>query len=281
MSRSACVSVPVALIFLLLSSGCRSAAGSPVMEIGLAPAELDWIGRQVFMNECAGRESCLVHWNEGEAFPSLGIGHFIWYPEGLNDRFVESFPAMIDYLLARGVELPDRLVGLEPFDAPWPDRKAFLRQSDTDAVNQLRRFLSETRGEQAGFLMRRAERALGRVLAATPGAEEEIVANRIRSLISTAGGVYAVIDYVNFKGEGLMPTERYHGQGWGLQQVLQGMDKRDGRTALDRFRESSMRVLTQRAENAANTIEKERWLAGWLNRLETYREPEWPARAPE
>jgi len=56
--------------------------------------------------------------------------------------------------------------------------------------------------------------------------------------------------------------------------VLQGMDKSEGGRALDRFRESSMRVLTQRAEHAARAIEKERWLEGWLNRLETYREPE-------
>ena len=29
-----------------------------------------------------------------------------------------------------------------------------------------------------------------------------------------------MIDYVNFKGDGLKPTERYKGEGWGLLQVL-------------------------------------------------------------
>ena len=44
-------------------------------------------------------------------------------------------------------------------------------------------------------------------------------------------------------------------------------------TALERFREAAGRVLTRRAENAGNPIERERWLPGWLKRLETYREP--------
>jgi hypothetical protein len=263
----------ICLLFFPLT-GCSKAPEEVVAAMALDSQSLKWIGTRVFHNECAGRESCLVHWNEGEAFPSLGIGHFIWYPTGVDDRFVESFPAMIDYLRARGVKLPDLLARLEPFDAPWNNRDAFLRNSDTASVRELRSFLSGTRGEQAGFLVQRAQRAFGRVLAAAPEVDRESLADRIRSLINTPGGAYAVIDYVNFKGEGVMPSERYHGDGWGLLQVLQGMDKSEGGRALDRFRESSMRVLTQRAEHAARAIEKERWLAGWLNRLETYREPE-------
>src|SRR5690606_40272199 len=68
------------------------------------------------------RFQCLVHWNEGEAFPSLGIGHFIWYPEGVEGRFVESFPQLIAYMSQRQASVPDWLRGLDPLDAPWPDR---------------------------------------------------------------------------------------------------------------------------------------------------------------
>ena len=44
------------------------------------------------------RAEYLTHWNEGEDFPSLGIGHFIWFPEGVDAPFDEQFPALISYL---------------------------------------------------------------------------------------------------------------------------------------------------------------------------------------
>src|SRR5690554_7815999 len=80
---------------LLALSGC-DADRDPVTadSLALKPAQLDWVGQKIFANECASRFDCLVHWNEGEAFPSLGIGHFIWYPEGVEGRFTESFPQL-------------------------------------------------------------------------------------------------------------------------------------------------------------------------------------------
>lgn len=264
----------IALIFTLFLSGCQQARNPPTPGIELTAADLAWIGDQVFRNECSAREACLVHWNQGETFPSLGIGHFIWYPRGQEGPFVESFPAMIDYLSRQGAVLPDWLAALDPFDAPWPDREAFLQKSDTPQIRELRAFLMANRGLQAGFLAQRAREALGRVVAAAPRPDQERISDRIEALLKTPGGVYALIDYVNFKGEGLASTERYKGQGWGLLQVLQGMDDSSAKLALEAFRESAARVLTRRAENADKAIEAERWLAGWLNRLESYREQE-------
>lgn len=273
----------IGLILALFLSGCQQASSTdasnpqagnpPPPEIQLATAELNWIGNQIFRNECSARKACLVHWNEGEAFPSLGIGHFIWYPEDREGPFVESFPAMIEYLSVRGAVMPDWLAKLNPFDAPWASRDSFLEAADTGSVRELRHFLYATRGDQAGFLVQRARKALGRVIIAVPEPEQEALSRRLEALIRTPGGVYAVIDYVNFKGEGLSVSERYNGQGWGLLQVLQTMDASDGKPALLAFRESAERVLTRRAENADKPIEKERWLPGWLNRLDTYREP--------
>lgn len=40
---------------------------------------------------------------------------------------------------------------------------------------------------------------------------------------NSPNGLYALIDYVNFKGEGTSETERYNGQGWGLLQILENM----------------------------------------------------------
>ena len=40
-------------------------------------------------------------------------------------------------------------------------------------------------------------------------------------------GLYVLLDYTNFKGEGTLKSERYKGQGWGLLQVLEHMDPQE------------------------------------------------------
>ncbi|PPI83116.1 hypothetical protein KEHDKFFH_16130 [Marinobacter maroccanus] len=252
-----------------------SASESPDVDVSLAltSAQLDWVGQQIFRNECAGRFQCLVHWNDGEAFPSLGIGHFIWYPEGVEGRFVESFPALMEYMEQRQVNIPEWLRALEPFDAPWDVKADFLAVDDSPRLAELREFLAGTQGIQAEFIFRRARRSLGQIIEAAPGERRSEVASRLEALGQTPGGVYAIIDYVNFKGEGLSATERYNDQGWGLLQVLLEMSGSPDRSALVQFREAAGTVLTRRAENAKDPIERERWLPGWLKRLETYKEP--------
>lgn len=235
---------------------------------------LAWVGEQIFRNECAARHQCLVHWNEGEAFPSLGIGHFIWYPEGQTGPFTESFPALLAFMVDQGVELPIWLDAARVQGAPWPDRATFLQQASASAqVEALREFLYDTRGLQVRFIRERADQSLETVVAAVPKARQAIIRERLWQLGQTPGGVYALMDYVNFKGEGLAETERYEGEGWGLAQVLGAMDEGGGKTALVRFRESAGTVLSRRAQLAENPIERERWLPGWLRRLESYREP--------
>ena len=286
-SRLSCLAM--ALAGSLLLAGCDSGeeqgapddpSGSsrrPVsgvdISLVLEPAQLDWVGQRIFQNECAGRFQCLVHWNEGEAFPSLGIGHFIWYPEGVEGRFVESFPQLIAYMSQRQASVPDWLRGLDPLDAPWPDRAAFMQMQDSIRVAELREFLAGTQGLQAEFIFRRAQESLGTILDEVPDHHQKVVQGYLEELSATPGGVYALMDYVNFKGEGLAESERYKGEGWGLLQVLLAMDPEPGQSTLDAFREAAGKVLTRRARNAENPIERERWLPGWLKRLETYREP--------
>ncbi len=275
-SRAVRVSLWLASAILLLLTGCSSsgpeerAATQPALE--LSDQQMAWIGRQVYRNECASRRSCLVHWNEGEAFPSLGIGHFIWYPMGTEGRFVESFPDMIRFLDSQDAELPGWLRQAIEQGAPWPDRAAFLQAEGHDSrIEQLRQLLEQEQAGQAAFLLKRAQGALQRVAKASD--DYETTRNRIRQLTETPGGAYALIDYVNFKGEGLAESERYDGVGWGLLQVLETMDP-ESTTALSAFRQAAAEVLTVRARRADNPIERERWLPGWLKRVETYREPD-------
>lgn len=243
------------------------------ISLALTSAQLDWVGQQIFRNECAGRFECLVHWNDGEAFPSLGIGHFIWYPESVEGRFVESFPALMKYMEQRQVNIPEWLRALEPFDAPWDVKADFLAVNNSPRLAELREFLAGTQGIQAEFIFRRARQSLVQIVEAAPDERRSEVAARLDALGQTPGGVYAIIDYVNFKGEGLSPTERYNDQGWGLLQVLLEMSGSPDRSALVQFREAAVTVLTRRADNAKDSIERERWLPGWLKRLETYKEP--------
>lgn len=266
----------LALVLMVTRVFDQPAVADPGLELTLTEQQLEWVGQQVFRNECASRESCLVHWNEGEAFPSLGIGHFIWYPEGVDEPFTESFPDLVRFMVGEGARLPDWLAELhrpggQRFYAPWPDRAVFLETREHDpGVAGLQRFLANQKGLQAEFLFRRAQAALERVIEA---AEDPVaVRQRIKALAETPGGVYVLIDYVNFKGEGLAVSERYHGEGWGLLQVLEQMGDTSGSSGLEQFRTAAATVLTRRAMNAVNDIERERWLPGWLNRLETYQE---------
>lgn len=249
------------------------AADMKALAMSADPAHMDWIGQQVFRNECSGQFRCLVHWNKGEDFPSLGIGHFIWYPSGVDRGFVESFPGLVRFMEESGADLPGWLQELDPFDAPWPERAAFLEDESSPRVEELRAFLADTRDVQARYIFRRASASLQRVIAAAPDYERGQLLARLQALTATPGGIYALMDYVNFKGEGLAEGERYRGQGWGLLQVLQAMTPDTESPALDRFRVAAAQVLTRRAENADNPLERERWLPGWLKRLETYREP--------
>lgn len=266
----------LACALMLVLSGCAQQEPEDVTGVLLSAPDqqqLDWIGQRVFMNECAGRTECLVHWNQGEAFPSLGIGHFIWYPDGVTGPFVESFPALIRFMQEQQVAVPQWLAERKPFTAPWPDRATFLEQSGSPEVRELREFLAATRDVQAAFIVHRASQALARVLAAVPDGRQTQVRHYLAELSRSPGGLYALIDYVNFKGEGLAETERYRGEGWGLLQVLMAMEPGPEQTALDAFREAAGRVLTRRALNADSPIERERWLVGWLRRVDTYREP--------
>jgi hypothetical protein len=252
------------------------AAGGGISDISLVlkPAQLDWIGQQIFQNECAGQFRCLVHWNDGEAFPSLGIGHFIWYPKNVEAGFVESFPTLIDYMAQRQRSIPDWLRELKPFDAPWADKAAFEAVENSPQVAELREFLAGSQGIQAEFIFRRAQASMTSVVEAAPLARQLTVSNHLAQLSQTPGGVYALVDYVNFKGEGLATSERYKGEGWGLLQVLQAMPEKSADPVLKQFREAADKVLTRRAELATQAREREQWLPGWRKRLNTYREPD-------
>ncbi len=93
--------------------------------IQLAQRDANIIGQKIWMNEGSAKVENLTAWNKGEQFASLGIGHFIWYPPGVEEPYMETFPALIAFLQQQGVEIPLWLQ--TTFDAPWHSYEAFKR----------------------------------------------------------------------------------------------------------------------------------------------------------
>ena len=235
--------------------------------VALTERELDSVGRRVWQNECAGTRDGLTSWNVGEDFASLGIGHFIWYPAGARGPFEESFPALVRFLAANGAKPPGWLEGA----CPWRTRAEFQAAFHGEKLNALRELLAGTIHLQARFLAQRMEAALPKMLASAPAAERANVRAQFARLAGSGAGTFALIDYVNFKGEGTKDTERYKGEGWGLLQVLAGM-RGTGAGAAREFGESAAAVLARRVRNAPPERGEGRWLAGWERRVRAYGE---------
>ncbi len=246
------------LFFGLLISGSVAAAG-------LSPAQTDRVGRRIWQNECAGTVAGLTSWNSGEDFASLGIGHFIWYAKGKRGPFQESFPPLMAFLNARGIPTPAWTHG----PCPWPTKAAFDADKNGPRQKELRILLSQTVQNQTEFIMLRLQQALPKMLASAPAQSREGVKVAFQTLLNTPEGAFCLIDYVNFKGEGTSPTERYKGQGWGLLQVLQEMSA-TGPSSSRHFAVSAKRVLSRRVANAPPERKEQRWLAGWHNRCDGY-----------
>jgi len=236
----------------------------------LSHADVLKIGKKVWQNECNGTIAGLTSWNEGEDFASLGIGHFIWYPKGRRGPFEESFPKLVSFISKRGAKLPTLLLGAEEKPCPWNSRTEFLRAQHSTEMNQLRRFLADTIDLQAEFLMARLESALPKMLAEAGPSDRANVQEQFERLTKTPQGCYALIDYVNFKGEGVLPTERYQGNGWGLLQVLEAMHGTSDKGAVDEFSRAATAVLTRRVQNAPAERHESRWLSGWIRRVNSY-----------
>ena len=141
-------------------------------------------------------------------------------------------------------------------------------------MKELRQFLATSVDLQAEFLVERLHQALPKMLAEAPPSKQAQLRQQFDRVAGTPMGCYALVDYVNFKGEGVLATERYAGQGWGLLQVLEGMrQESSGRNAVKNFAESAKKVLTNRVHNSPPERNESRWLPGWLNRINTYVQP--------
>jgi hypothetical protein len=265
---------PAILLAALLTAcapGNPPAAGNAAPATNLTAAQKAAIGKKIWQNESGGTIEGLTAWNVGEEFPSLGIGHFIWYPAGFNGPFKESWPDFIAFAERNGANPP---AIARRADAPWNSRAQFQHQFNSPEMTGLRKWLASTVGVQTDFIIARSRAALPKILAAAPASERARIQENYRKVSASPQGTYALIDYVNFKGDGTSPTEKYKGQGWGLLQVLGGMrDVPAGAPAATEFSASAKRALNRRIDNSPPERGEKRWREGWDNRCNTYARP--------
>lgn len=254
--------------------GVNPAASSQNTRQQTELSELYGIGDQIFKNETGGRIDQLVHWNLREDFAAMGIGHFTWYPSGRSQRFGNTFPGLLDYLQNNGVQLPAWVQRARFEGAPWRNRAQLMAAKNTPEIKQFSRLLYNTRHLQAKYIMDRAMRAMPKLVKKTPPHLRGQVASNLNAVANSRGGRYVLVDYVNFKGEGLNRTGGYKGKNWGLLQVLEEMRPvGPGQQALNEFADASMRVLERRVRNSNTSRNERKWLPGWRNRTNTYRNP--------
>ena len=239
----------------------------------LTSQELEWLGEKIYSNECNANFECLTSWNLGEDFPSLGIGHFIWFRADQQSTFEETFPQLIEFMNTKNAPVPAWLNEKSDPNSPWTSRKNFYANFDSRKMKELRNFLAQQKALQVEFIVLRFNQTLNQIVLDFPESVRSKIEDIIRTLISSQDslGLYALIDYVHFKGTGLSHKERYLGHGWGLRQVLNEMLKKPG--TLPSFVEAAENVLASRGNNAPIERNERQWLAGWSKRLKTYLPP--------
>ncbi len=234
-----------------------------ISALTLSPQEAELIGKHIFFNECSEKKEKLVWWNQGEEFASMGIGHFIWYPEGKRGPFEETFPLLLEFLKQHQVPLPASLQTQN--GCPWQSREEFLSSNKLE----LQELLLQTIPLQTQFIYERFQVAIEEILHSIEENKKAVVLNHLNQLQKSLNGKFALIDYLNFKGSGIAIQENYQGIRWGLKQVLETMPQ-SAKDPLSAFITTAKKLLTQRVEKAPPERHEEKWLPGWIARIERY-----------
>lgn len=269
--------IKIVLTLLLVYSfpcfGFQYSQAQPIITI--SPQIALPIGIKIWFNECGGEIMGLTTWNHGEDFASLGIGHFLWHPYPSKRASLNSgFPDLLRYIEKRGTVIPIWLSGKRALHCPWSNRHEFLRAKNSRRMQELRSFLKQTIPLQAEYMTRNLQKTFPDLLASAPAKERQYIYQQFYNLARTPSGIYALVDYLNFKGAGISNSLHNYKHGSGLLQVLKGMRLAPpGSTPLQAYVWSAKHALIRRVERRAGYAKHdERWLAGWFNRLNTYLE---------
>ena len=222
------------------------------------------IGQHVRLNYTGGKYELLTYWSKDDAYPMLGIANFLWYPAGYRGKFSDDFPSVQAALQAEGVALPDWLKPGRP--APWPDREAFIAKFHSEEMEQLRQMLASTVEIQTRVLIARAERSFSAMLDVLPQEERPAIREEFERVAATTVGVYALVDYVHFKGEGAIADADKRKGSRGLLRVLEVMSRGPhSAVANEDFADAAIQVLIPPDATPSN------WHSIWRRHVDTYR----------
>lgn len=238
-----------------------------------------WIGQRIYQNECAGQPKYLTYWGRGEAFPSFGIGHFIWHPKltesSADQKFIETFPAMVQFV-SKTQRPPNWLEDLSiqsEFVAPWSSKQEFDQAWSNDELQQLREWLLATQSQQAQFIVLSFQKRWLNETQSLTFNQQSTIQQRLNKMMRFKKGLFAVIDYFNFKGIGVNQKEQYQKESWGLVSVLRTMavsEKSSQEEYLEQFVMAAKKRLQLRIKLAPVERNEVRWLKGWEIRLDQY-----------
>lgn len=256
---------------LIMISSTTLVFAAQYTHISLSKIQMQHIGTQIWRNECNCTTYGLTCWNEGEEFLSLGIGHFIWYQKNKKGPYTETFPKLLSFFEQNNIKLPNWLK--KYCYCPWTSKKKFMVAFNTDRMQKLRKLLTGTIDLQVKFIVQRLEQVLPNMLKHIQLQKYFHIRKQFHRVArSNPNGLYALIDYINFKGEGTNPKERYNGKGWGLLYVLERMQGTSiGQSVVREFAKAATYILKQRAACAPKTnMTDKQFLPGWINRIKTY-----------
>ncbi len=90
-------------------------------------------------------------------------------------------------------------------------------------------------------------------------------------MLSSAVGTYILVDYLNFKGDGLNPLEKSNGKPWGLLSVLQDMPENLTQENVTKaFTIAATKKLLMLIEHSSPDYKRLHFFGGWITRLNTY-----------
>lgn len=246
------------------------AQATPLRPTQLQPQDYDWIAKRIYQNEIGGNPENLTFWHKNEEFPSLGIGHFIWIPKDSEVPFVETFPQMVQYV-SHVEAAPKWLRNLRPFQPPWQNKAQFDHDFYSQRMKQLRRWLSITHRAQAEFIYLGLTEKWQAAMPNLSDKKRQKVNALFSQMQTNRMGLFALIDYYNFKGLGANAQEQYKGKGWGLIDVLAAMpEQTPNHQLLQVFVETAKKTLKQRTHNAPKKRNEQQFLKGWHHRLDQY-----------
>jgi hypothetical protein len=237
----------------------------------LHPKSVEYLRERIYENEAKRNPEYLVFWSEREDFPSLGIAHWIWFPQ-FSPNYdksslptqEDSFPGLLRFIASEapklGIKIPAFLTdqnGQIVLSNPFKNRSDFLTRAEER--NSLKKLLMDTLDLQTQYLIISISDKVERAIKLKTSGETEY-RRILLKIVSSPMGLYPIFDYVNFKGDGTDTT-------WGLLQVLDRL-KGEGNPTVNHFAQACKETLEKRVAERQND---KKFLNGWILRCNSYR----------